>query len=159
MRAEVIEDGEMPALAEEAPEDRQAEPPAPRSSVTSTNSTLGEQELDLILNVEDHDLDFEPEEGILDNTTEVKMFNQFFSLRPDFRTRRRGTSKLLRRSDADGCLNIELSRGKNFIKRRKLLFINEITTIIYSYLYYLYHISRAFSPQISIVILYDRIVC
>ena len=86
----VIEEEEMTASAEKDTKGPQADLPDPRAQSNTNNSTMGEQDLDLILNVEDHDqLDYEPEEGILDNTMEVKLFNQLFSLRPDFRMRRR----------------------------------------------------------------------
>ena len=68
MREEVIIDDELPVSAAKEAATAQANLPEARPSVS--NSTMGEQDLDLILNVEDHDLDFEPEEGILDDTVE-----------------------------------------------------------------------------------------
>ena len=159
VRAEIVIDDEMPAsAATDEANTAQATPPETRASSRPSNSSLGEQDLDLILNVQDHDqLDFEPEEGILDDTIEVKCVNKFLSLRPDFRTDRRGTTRLPRRDEEIGCLNITSQRTTNFINQ-KSIFINEITTIII-YLYYLYYISRTSRPQISIVISYERIVC
>ena len=158
MRAEVIVEDEMPAsAAKEAAAAAQRDPPETRAAPSASNSTMEEQDLDLILNVEDHDhLDFEPEEDILDDTVEVNSFNKLFSLRPDFRMGR--ISRLQGRSEDGGCHNITHHKETNFITTRKTLFINEFTTIII-YLYYLYFISRTSCPQISIVILNDRIVC
>ena len=159
MRAEVIEDTEMPASAGKDVGRSQVDPPETRAASSSNNSTLGEQDLDLILNVQDHDqLDFEPEEGILDNTVEVKRLNHFFSLRPDFRMIRRKTTRLLRRNESIGCHNITSQNEINFMQAKMSLFIQEIITI-YINLYYLYNISRISYPQISTVILFDAIVC
>ena len=154
----VIEEEEMTASAEKDTRGPQVDLHDPRAQANTNNSTMGEQDLDLILNVEEHDqLDFEPEEGILDNTMEVKLFNPLFSLRPDFRTRRRRIPGLPGSKDL-GCLNTKPKSHPDFIKMQNL-FINEFNTILIYYLYYLYHVSRAFCPQISFVMSNDLIVC
>lgn len=56
------------------------------------NQSLREQDLDIILHVEDHDLDFGPDEAVLDNTAEVAFINLLFGLRTHFR-------RILRRSN------------------------------------------------------------
>ena len=158
MRAEVIEDEEMCNSAEKEAKSAEADPPETRAAAEANNSTLAEQDLDLILNVEDHDLDFEPEEAILDNTVEVKTFNKLFSLRPDFRTRRRRIPKH-QGSETSGCTNKRTHTSEtDFIKMQKLS-IYDFNPILIYYLYYLYHIGRAVCPQISIVIINDFIVC
>ena len=129
MRAEVIVEDEMPAsAAKEAAAAAQRDPPETRAAPSASNSTMEEQDLDLILNVEDHDhLDFEPEEDILDDTVEVNSFNKLFSLRSDFRM---GRISRLQGSEDGGCHNITHHKETNFITMRKTLFINEFTTII-----------------------------
>ena len=92
-------------------------PPVAVAAVSACSSTLGEQDLDLILQVEDHNLDLELEEDILDNTTKINSLNKCFSLRNTFRTRR--TSKP-RRNEGCGCCNIKSHNSNDFMKANKL---------------------------------------
>ena len=162
MRAEVIEEENWSAAEGSMSLDTTREEPPSLVSVENSanaansvnNSTMAEEDLDLILQVEEHDkLDFEPDEAVLDTTTEVNCINHCLSLRKPFRTTR--TRSPRRRNEEFGCHNTFPSDQR---KRIYDLFYNLYSTLIY-YLYYLYHIGRTIVPQISNSCFMSIIVC
>ena len=164
MRAEVIEEENWSAAErsvslnntrDEPPSLISVDDPADNPASAANNSTMAEEDLDLILQVEEHDkLDFEPDEAVLDTTTEVNCNNQCFSLRKPFRTKR---TRCPRRNEETGCNNILPSaRMKCFHDPNQFYIL--YSNLIY-YLYYLYYIGRTIVPQISNACIMSIIVC
>ena len=163
MRAEVIEEEHWSAAEGSVSLDTTREEPPSLVSVENSangansvnNSTMAEEDLDLILQVEEHDkLDFEPDEAVLDTTTEVNCVNQCFSLRKPFRMIR---TRSPRRNEENGCHNKFPSDQTKCIYDL-FQFYNLYSTLIY-YLYYLYYIGRTIAPQISNSCIMSIIVC
>ena len=130
-----------------------------QTDASLANASIAEQDLDLILQVEDHDkLDFEPDEGVLDNTTEVHNTLKCFRLRDAFRTRgTRNPTTTRGRNEDLGCYNKLLQSRADMI-HDLTQFYTLYSTLIY-YIYYLYQIGRAIVPQISNACTMSIIVC